>query len=177
MRRQCKLIEFSISSTLRLYNQEALLRINDVENKSYSDSILYKGVQNIVDRLLGAIYLSNSDQTCNWLTLSINNVDCLELSPMDCTLYGGLSGVALALIESMTLLEEDYRKKVRSVLPYLYNSILKKYEHLSNDSFYLGRMGVLYTLKKLSKLVGKDLDNWVNIEIDNVISRLNNGGY
>ena len=172
---QCKLIEFSISSTLRLYNQEALPRINDVEDKSYSDSILYKGVQNIVDRLLGAIYLSNSDQTCNWLTLSINNVDCLELSPMDCTLYGGLSGVALALIESMTLLEEDYRKKVRSVLPYLYNSILKKYEHLTNDSFYLGRMGVLYTLKKLSKEVGKDLDNWVNIEIDNVISRLNIG--
>mgnify|MGYP000615242445 CR=1 FL=1 len=39
----------------------------------------------------------------------------------------------------------------------------------------MGRMGVLYTLKKLSKEVGKDLDNWVNIEIDNVISRLNIG--
>lgn len=162
---QSQLIEFSITC------------MNDVKKHQQGDYRKYKirsgnsvadGITQLFDIIESNEVHSNCDNTSNWLSVSVGDYDNLELKPMKYSIYNGLSGLALSLYETYPLLDKKRQYRLKSMLSGIQTTLLKEYSSISDNSFYLGKLGVLYTLKKLNELLDTQVsDRWINSEVEN----------
>ncbi|MDO4909595.1 MAG: type 2 lanthipeptide synthetase LanM family protein [Corynebacterium sp.] len=139
--RQCALIRFAFESDGTSLQSEQTHRTVTVKE--------------IIASLDEKQYFVPSDNSVNWLSLMVNDRDQLQLSPLDESLYGGLAGMGLALIDC-----QEYAG-VEALLSRLFSSGLQYYDKYqlreeTEFSYYSGALGLLSFLKSAGLVLEKE---------------------
>ena len=76
---------------------------------------------------------------------------------MDNSIYDGISGVALSLIECYSLLDENRKRKVYRCLCYLFKTLVNVYSNVLDMTYYVGKLGILSTLVRISQITKQEI--------------------
>lgn len=154
---QVELIRFSLqadSDSESTEMQELYRKYDDFRNE---ENILINALNNLVDEILAKMYLDPDDESINWMTLKVNDHNNFELVPMDNSIYDGISGVALSLIECYSLLDENRKRKVYRCLCYLFKTLVNVYSNVLDMTYYVGKLGILSTLVRISQITKQEI--------------------
>lgn len=154
---QVELIRFSLqadSDSESTEMQELYRKYDDFRNE---ENILINALNNLVDEILAKMYLDPDDESINWMTLKVNDHNNFELVPMDNSIYDGISGVSLSLIECYSLLDENRKRKVYRCLYYLFNTLVNVYSNVLDMTYYVGKLGILSTLVRISQITKQEI--------------------
>ncbi|MHB9782638.1 type 2 lanthipeptide synthetase LanM family protein [Streptococcus sp. 10F2] len=146
---QIDLIEFSIRTTQALYSPELQEEYRKYECANVDDSILNKGINELVDIILDNEIYSLKDNSTNWLTLKVTDYDAFELVPMDNSVYEGLAGIAIALSEAYEFVNSSRREKIKCCLSRILTTLLNLYTKIENKSYYVGKLGILSAISRI----------------------------
>lgn len=155
---QIELIKFSIQASedteddkmQDMYRSYA----NDIDNE---DNLFVASLYELVDELIDKKITNVVDRSINWLTLKVNNQNNFELVPMDNSIYDGLSGVAVSLIECYSLLDNGRRREVYKCLELLFTTLLNSYPKMVDMTYYVGKIGVLSTMIRISEITNQKI--------------------
>lgn len=154
---QVELIRFSLqaeSDSESTEMQDLYRTYDDFRNE---ENIMLNSLNNLVDKILNNMYFEADDESINWMTLKVNDHNNFELVPMDNSIYDGISGIAISLIESYSLLDKKRKEQVYRCLYHLFNTLVDVYQNVLDTSYYVGKLGILSTLVRISKITKQEV--------------------
>lgn len=160
---QINLIEFSIKASEEAYSTILQDKYREFSDFNRDISSITDGLNTLVDKVIIDEECDDRDSSINWMTLKVSDFNNLELVPMDFSVYDGIAGVALALCEVFDLVTHDRQGKIFTSLEKLFLTLVNGYNSVSNNSFYIGRLGIYSALQHISKITNQLVpDNILN---------------
>lgn len=152
---QKSLIKFSIQASQLLFSNQLKQKFSLFSNYSVNNEIVEEGLEVLVRDILNKKVVSEFDESVNWLNLTVRDFDDLELEPMNYSIYNGISGLALSLIECYDLLKDEHlRIQVKETIVRIYNTLKNAYNsYEENYSLFLGKLGMLLTMRSIENFL------------------------
>lgn len=154
---QLDLVEFSIKTPNVLYSTELQESYKIFQNSNSNHSILFTGINTIVDTILKNEKFSKLDGSTNWLTLKVTDYDAFQLEPMDSSIYEGIAGLSIALCEVYELVDDDRQQRIYNCLRRIFMTLMKAYYSTQNQSYYVGKLGILSAMIRIQSITGQEI--------------------
>lgn len=152
---QKELIIFSFNSSQKIFSTDVMKSFEELNNYRIGKDVIVEGIKELVNSLIDKKEICLEDNSINWMTLGVGDYDVLELEPMNYSIYNGISGIALSLMDSYSFMDFKMKIEIEEILNFIHSTLLQNFEKIENLSLFNGRTGVVLTLQKIDKFLGK----------------------